>query len=111
MTFYLLHVYSILIFVICASVLFVYSRTLDDAPHYDTNTEINTSRYTCHKCAYKSIINMLKILVSCILVTLFLVVCEKMHMVLAVVLDWLSQLSYPNPALAFQARAGFRHLC
>ena len=23
------------------------SRTLDDAPHYDTNTEINTSRYTC----------------------------------------------------------------
>ena len=22
------------------------SRTLDDAPHYDTNTEINTSRYS-----------------------------------------------------------------
>ena len=45
------------------------------------------------------IINMLKILVT----------CEKMHMVLVVVLDGLSQHSYPNPA--FQARAGFRHLC
>ena len=40
-----------------------------------------------------------------------LVTCEKMHMVLVVVLDGLSQHSYPNPALAFQARAGFRHLC
>ena len=45
------------------------SRTLDDAPHYDTNTEINTSRYMCHKCAHKSILNMHKILVT----------CEKMH--------------------------------
>ena len=79
--------------------LLVISRTLDDASHYDTNTEINTSRYTCHECAHKGIINMLKILVM----------CEKMHMVLVVVLDGLSQHSYPNPA--FQARTGFRHLC
>ena len=65
-----------------------YSRTLDDALHNDTNTEINTSRYTCHICAHKSILNMLKVLVT----------CEKMHMVLVVMLNGLSQHSYPNPS-------------
>ena len=34
-----------------------------------------------------------------------------MHMVLVFVLDGLSQHSCLNPALTFQARAGFRHLC
>ena len=36
---------------------------------------------------------------------------EYMHMVLVGVRDYGVLDSYPNPALAFQARAGFRHLC
>ena len=35
--------------------------------------------------------------------------CEKMHMTLFVVRDGVSRHSCPSPALAFQARAGFRH--
>ena len=34
------------------------SRTLDDVPHYDINTEINISQYTCHKmCNKKKCLN------------------------------------------------------
>ena len=29
------------------------SLNLDDAPHYDTNSEMNISRYTCHKMCHK----------------------------------------------------------
>ena len=32
----------------------IVSGTLDDVPHYDTNTEINISRYTCHKMCHKT---------------------------------------------------------
>ena len=35
--------------------------------------------------------------------------CEKMHMTLFVVRDGFSRRSCPNPALAFQARTGFRN--
>ena len=40
----------------------IYSRTLDGNPHYDTNTEINISRYTCHKMCHKRDHEMFKYL-------------------------------------------------
>ena len=35
------------------------SRTLDDVPHHDTNTDINVFWYTCHKMCRKKILKCL----------------------------------------------------
>ena len=40
----------------------VFSRTLDDVPHYDTNTGKNISRYACHKMCNKKDPEMFKYL-------------------------------------------------